>query len=122
MPRPQITRVHLIVGGFPPGTAAGHDMNYARLRLLGILEQNPAIYTTVSNDYGDLTRWLPDARLLVTYVAGPYPDDEQNEHLRGWLQAGGRFTVPAAARPPGWESSAAKWSKAPTTIRWAVSF
>ena len=91
MPRPQITRVHLIVGGFPPGTAAGHDVNYARLRLLGILEQNPAIYTTVSNDYGDLTRWLPDARLLVTYVAGPYPDDEQNEHLRGWLQAGGRW-------------------------------
>ena len=57
MPRPQITRVHLIAGGFPPGTAAGHDMNYARLRLLGILEQKPAIYTTVSNDYGDLARW-----------------------------------------------------------------
>ena len=91
MPRPQITRAHLIVGGFPPGTAAGHDMNYARLRLLGILEQNPAIYTTVTNDYSDLARWLPETRLLVTYVAGPYPDDEQNQQLRGWLEAGGRW-------------------------------
>jgi uncharacterized protein len=91
MPRPQLARVHLIVGGFPPGTAAGHDMNYARLRLLGILEQNPAIYTTVGNDYSDLARWLPEARLLVTYVAGPYPDDEQNEQLRRWLEAGGRW-------------------------------
>ena len=91
MPRPQIRRVHLIVGGFPPGTAAGHDMSYARLRLLGMLEQNPAIYPTVSNDYGDLARWLPESRLLITYVAGPYPDDEQNEYLRGWLESGGRW-------------------------------
>ena len=93
MPRPQIARAHLIVGGFPPGTAAGHDMNYARLRLLGILEQNPAIYTTVSNDYSDVARWLPESRLLITYVAGPYPDDEQHEQLRGWLQAGGRWVA-----------------------------
>jgi uncharacterized protein len=91
MPRPQSTRAHLIAGGFPPGTAAGHDMNYARLRLLGILEQNPAIYTTVSNDYGDLARWLPETRMLITYVAGPYPDDEQNERIRSWLDAGGRW-------------------------------
>jgi type 1 glutamine amidotransferase len=91
MPRPQITRVHLIAGGFPPGTAAGHDMNYARLRLLGIAEQNPAIYMTVGNDYGDLARWLPEARLLITYVAGPYPDDQQNEQIERWLQAGGRW-------------------------------
>ena len=41
MPRPQITRAHLITGGFPPGTAAGHDMNYARLRLLGIPGTEP---------------------------------------------------------------------------------
>jgi type 1 glutamine amidotransferase len=83
--------VHLIVGGFPPGTAAGHDMNYARLRLLGILEQSPAIYTTVSNDYSDLERWITESRLLITYVAGPYPDDEENERLHGWLDDGGRW-------------------------------
>jgi type 1 glutamine amidotransferase len=91
MPRPQVTRVHLIAGGFPPGTAAGHDMNYARLRLLGTLDENFSIYTTVSNDYSDLARWLPESRMLITYVAGPYPTDEQNEQLRSWIESGGRW-------------------------------
>jgi len=91
MPRPQVTRAHLIVGGFPPGTAAGHDMNYARLRLLGMLEKNFSIYTTVSNDYSDLARWLPETRLLITYVAGPYPTAEQNDLLRGWIEGGGKW-------------------------------
>ncbi len=91
MSRPKPIRVHLIAGGFPPGTAAGHDMNYARLRLLGILQEDSAIYTTVSNDYSDLSRWLPEARMLITYVAGPYPDDEQNAALRKWIEAGGRW-------------------------------
>ena len=30
-------RAHLIAGGFPPGAPAGHDHDYARLRLLGLL-------------------------------------------------------------------------------------
>ena len=29
-------RAHLITGGYPAGSDAGHDMNYARLRLLEI--------------------------------------------------------------------------------------
>ena len=32
-------RVHVIAGGFPPGALAGHDMDYARLRLLELLEE-----------------------------------------------------------------------------------
>ena len=36
-----ITRVHLITGGFPPGSPAGHDMDYARLRLLQLLKEFP---------------------------------------------------------------------------------
>jgi type 1 glutamine amidotransferase len=91
MARQEIIRVHLIAGGFPPGTAAGHDMNYARLRLLAMLQENSAIYATVSNDYADLGRWLPESRMLITYAAGPYPDDEQNQIMRRWLEAGGRW-------------------------------
>ena len=91
MPRPQPIRVHLIAGGFPPGTAAGHDMNYARLRILDMLAANPAIYATVSNDYSDIARWLPESRFLITYAAGPYPTDEQNDFIRNWLDAGGRW-------------------------------
>jgi uncharacterized protein len=86
-------RVHLIAGGFPPGTAAGHDMNYARLRLLAILQERAEIYATLGNDYSDIARWLPESRLLVTYVAGPYPDPQQNELIRNWLSEGGRWVA-----------------------------
>jgi uncharacterized protein len=86
-------RVHLIAGGFPPGTAAGHDMNYARLRILAILQERAEIYATLGNDYSDVARWLPESRLLITYVAGPYPDNAQNEFIRNWLAAGGRWVA-----------------------------
>ena len=32
-------RVHLIPGGYPPGALAQHDMDYARIRLLELLEE-----------------------------------------------------------------------------------
>ena len=33
-------RVHVIAGGYPPGALGGHDMDYARLRLLELLEEH----------------------------------------------------------------------------------
>jgi type 1 glutamine amidotransferase len=91
MSRLPTTRVHLIAGGFPPGSPAGHDMNYARLRLLEMVAENPQIYATVGNDYADIARWLPETRLMITYAAGPYPTDEQNDLMREWLEGGGRW-------------------------------
>ena len=85
------TRVHVITGGFPPGSSAGHDMDYARLRLLQLLQENPHVLVTVTNDFTDLSRWLPGSQFLVTYVAGPYPNDEQNQILSQWLEDGGRW-------------------------------
>lgn len=84
-------RVHVITGGFPPGSAAGHDMDYARLRILQLLQERPQVLTTVTNDFADIARWLPDSRLLITYVAGPYPNEEQNQVMRQWLESGGRW-------------------------------
>ncbi len=84
-------RVHVIAGGFPPGSAAGHDMDYARLRLLQLLQERPQVLTTVSNDFTDIAKWLPTCQLLITYVAGPYPSDEQNQLIRQWLEDGGRW-------------------------------
>ncbi len=84
-------RAHLIVGGFPKGTHAGHDMEYARLRLLTLLWERADTVATVAGDYSDLDRWLSGARLLITYVAGPYPDGAQNQALRDWLEGGGRW-------------------------------
>src|SRR5262245_56220951 len=83
-------RAHLITGGFPPGSAAGHDHDYARLRLLGLLGERE-IPASVANDFVDVERWLPVSRLVITYVAGPYPDAAQGGDLQRWLEAGGRW-------------------------------
>ncbi len=86
--------VHLIVGGYPAGSPAAHDMDYVRLQLLGELAASPAAegrHTTVSSDYAGLDRWLAPARLLVTYAAGPVPTDSEHAALRAWLEAGGRW-------------------------------
>jgi type 1 glutamine amidotransferase len=83
-------RAHLIAGGFPPGSSAGHDHDHARLRLLGLLAEQ-AIPASVSNDFADIGTWLPISRLLITYVAGPYPDAAQSQAIQQWLQAGGHW-------------------------------
>jgi uncharacterized protein len=83
------SQVHLIVGGYPPGASAGHDMDYARVRLLNLLQGSS--HATVSNDFADLERWLPASQMLITYVAGPFPDDQQNRFLAEWLSGGGRW-------------------------------
>jgi len=83
-------RAHVITGGFPPGSSAGHDHDYARLRLLGLLaeQEMPA---SVANDFADVEKWLPLSRLLITYVAGPYPDAAQSSVLQSWVEAGGHW-------------------------------
>ena len=85
--------VHLVVGGYPPGSPAAHDMDFVRRRLLDELAALDGTHTTVSSDYAGLDRWLPPARLLLTYVAGPIPSDEDHAHLRSWLEAGGRWVA-----------------------------
>src|SRR5262250_3585340 len=83
-------RAHLIAGGFPPGSQAGHDHDYARLRLLGLLAERE-IPASVANDFADVEKWLAVSRFLITYVAGPYPDATQCRALQQWLEAGGRW-------------------------------
>ena len=83
-------RAHLITGGFPPGSMGGHDHDYARLRLLGLLAERD-IPASVANDFADVEKWLPVSQLLITYVAGPYPDAAQTRAIEGWLEAGGHW-------------------------------
>ena len=83
-------RAHLIAGGFPPGSDAGHDHDYARLRLLGLLAERD-IPASVANDFADVEKWLPVSKLLITYVAGPYPDAAQTRAIEHWLEAGGHW-------------------------------
>src|SRR5690242_15979113 len=83
-------RAHLIAGGFPPGAAAGHDHDHARLKLLGLLAEAD-MPASVANDFADVEKWLPVSRLLITYVAGPYPDTAQCRAITAWLEAGGHW-------------------------------
>ena len=46
---------------------------------------------SVGNDFADVEKWLPSSQLLITYVAGPYPDAGQTRAIEQWLQAGGRW-------------------------------
>jgi type 1 glutamine amidotransferase len=85
-----MSRAHLIAGGFPPGSAAGHDHDYARLQLLELLAEHN-VPASVSNDFADVEKWLPVSQLLITYVAGPYPDAAQCGVIRHWLEAGGHW-------------------------------
>jgi type 1 glutamine amidotransferase len=83
-------RAHLITGGFPPGSSAGHDHDYARLRLLGLLAEQE-LQASVANDFADIEKWLPVSRMLITYVAGPYPNAAQCHAIQRWLEAGGHW-------------------------------
>ena len=83
-------RAHVITGGFPPGAVGGHDHDFARLRLLEFLAED-SIPASVGNDFRDIQRWLPISRLLITYVAGPFPDPDQSDAIRRWLEEGGRW-------------------------------
>ncbi len=85
-----MTRAHLIAGGYPIGSPAGHDMDYARLRLLEKLYQ-AGFRSTVAEDFGRLDDHLDGAALLVTYTAGPIPSGDQNQALARWLRAGGKW-------------------------------
>ena len=83
-------RAHLLAGGFPPGSAQGHDHDYARIRILEILEEKD-IHCSVANDYKDLETWLPLSRVMITYTAGPILDDRQSALVNDWMASGGRW-------------------------------
>jgi type 1 glutamine amidotransferase len=83
-------RAHLVAGGFPPGSMGGHDHDYVRLKLLGLLTERD-IPASVGNDFAEIGKWLPVSRLLVSYVAGPYPDAAQTAIIGRWLDEGGHW-------------------------------
>ena len=97
---------HLITGGFPLGSNAGHDMDFARIQLLQRLYRG-GLSTTVANDFRQVDEYLSQSSLLVTYVAGPYADEPQSESIERWLEEGGHWFAlhgtsgGRAARVPG---------------------
>lgn len=84
-------RAHVVTGGFPRGSSAGHDIDFVRLRILELLQQGDRAIASVANDFSGIEESLPGSDLLVTYTAGPYLDDGQAEQVASWLDAGGRW-------------------------------
>ena len=86
-----MTHIHLVAGGYPAGETAGHDIDYARLHLLNIMQQHGDIRVSVSNDFAEVEKWLDISQMLVTYVAGPFLNEKQNAFVKSWLEKGGRW-------------------------------
>ena len=83
-------RAHLVVGGYPFGASTGHDMDYARLQLLGKL-YNAGYSTTCGNNFEGMDAALDGASLLVSYAAAPYPDEAACHAIERWLRGGGAW-------------------------------
>ena len=85
-----LKHAHLITGGFPLGSSAGHDMDFVRITLLSQLYE-AGYQSTTGNNFANIADYLEDTDLLLTYVAGPYPDADQCRHIERWLNAGGKW-------------------------------
>jgi len=77
-------QVHLVCAG------KYHDFDFARLELLKLLSENPAIRTSVASDYANLER-LADCDLLITYTCDLMPSAAQTQSLREFVEGGGRW-------------------------------
>ena len=87
-----VVRVHLIAGGFPVGSAAGHDHDWIRTQLTSMLTTDAVgVQLSHAMDFSDVEKYLPGSSFLVTYMAGPFPDDDQNAAIQSFLEQGGRW-------------------------------
>jgi len=67
-----------------------HDVDFARLRVLALLGEQPRIRTRVCEDYRDAAGLLA-ADMLVTYTVDLVPDDATARALEDWVGAGHRW-------------------------------
>ena len=83
-------KAHAIIGGFPYGQHALHDMDFVRLQLLKILSELGYV-STVSASYNRIDAFLRGTNLLLTYTAGPLPNEEETNSLEKFLNNGGTW-------------------------------
>jgi type 1 glutamine amidotransferase len=67
-----------------------HDIDYARLELLKLLGSDDRVRVRVFEDYSNLAA-IKTADFLVTYTCDVTPRLDEQEALRAWLEAGGRW-------------------------------
>ena len=67
-----------------------HDIDHARLELLKLMAEDDRIRVRVFEDYSNLAA-IRAADFLVTYTCDVTPSLTEQEALRAWLEAGGRW-------------------------------
>lgn len=70
--------------------ARWHDTDFARLKLLELLQAHEEANTWVGNDYGDIDR-IEACKLLITYTCDVVPPLAAQRRLRAWVEGGGRW-------------------------------
>lgn len=79
-----VRRIHLIAGG------RFHDVDFARLELLKLIDEIPAVRATVATSYADIES-LAIADLLITYTCDIAPNDAELAALGAFVAHGGRW-------------------------------
>jgi type 1 glutamine amidotransferase len=67
-----------------------HDTNFARLELLKLLAEQEDVWVRVSDSYAD-TEAIANSKLLITYTCDLCPTEGEQQALREFLEAGGRW-------------------------------
>jgi type 1 glutamine amidotransferase len=87
-----------------------HDIDYARLQLLGLLGENERIRTRMAEDYRDIDV-IRASDFLVTYTVDVVPDEATALQLRDYVASGKRWfalhgtnSVLRYAKGRGWEA------------------
>ena len=83
MTEPRID-AYLVAGG------KYHDIDFARVELLGLLAAHPNVRVTVAPDYENAAA-IASCSFLVSYTCDVRPSDDAQETIRGWVEAGGRW-------------------------------
>lgn len=78
--------VTLVAGGMY------HDIDFARLELLGLLAEHDRVRVRVQPDYEDADA-IAAGSILVSYTCNVRPSERAQRTIRSWVEAGGRWVA-----------------------------
>jgi uncharacterized protein len=67
-----------------------HDFDFARLRLLELLAEDERVRVKVAQHFHDVDM-IAVSKFLVTYTCDVRPTDDEQQAIRQWVEAGGRW-------------------------------
>ena len=67
-----------------------HDTNFARLELLKLLAEHEDVWVRIAESFADIDA-INQSKLLVTYTCDLCPSEAEQQGLRRFLEAGGRW-------------------------------